>query len=593
MAAAMATDDGNSPRLTFLPAAPQHGLAATVAVIQDGTLAGIDGAPRWLAADLGRIAAERGHAHALIAAYRRGGTALTELLAGSFVFAVLDPERQIGMFGVDRMGIRSLAYGRADDGAVVFASHVAGVLALPGVARSIEAQGIYNYCYFHMVPSPGTLYRGIAKLEPGHVLIREGKLVTVHRYWNCHFNPTRASLGDLASELHERLRIAVERSAPGDSTGSFLSGGLDSSTVTGCLARRTAGRKVKSFSIGFSQQGYDEMSYARISANHFGTEAHEYYVTADDIVEAIPKIARAYDEPFGNSSAVPTLFCARLAKAAGIDHLLAGDGGDEIFAGNERYAKQKVFERYYALPRWLRAGVLEPLIIGTRLGGLTRLTRKGRSYIEQALVPMPLRLQSYNFLERHGYQRIFVPAFLAASDRAEPGRLMTNSYGEAPTSDIVNRMLFLDWKFTLADNDLRKVNRMCELAGIAVDYPMLDDDLVELSTRVPRELKLKGAELRYFYKQAMRGFLPQAVLEKQKHGFGLPFGEWLKESTRLQDLVYGSLSALKIRGVIEPAFIDELIDEHRAGHAGYFGTFVWVLMMLEQWLEQHEPRYRF
>jgi asparagine synthase (glutamine-hydrolysing) len=166
--------------------------------------------------------------------------------------------------------------------------------------------------------------------------------------------------------------------------------------------------------------------------------------------------------------------------------------------------------------------------------------------------------------------------------------MLRDTYERAPSNSLLNRMLYLDWKLTLADNDLRKVNRMCELADIKVRYPLLDHDIVELSTRVPPSSKLKGLKLRYFYKNALKEFLPSEVINKSKHGFGLPFGEWLKTSPKLQELIYSSLHRLKLRKVFRDDFLDQLIETHRHGHAAYYGTMVWVLVMLEEWLQQHD-----
>ena len=185
---------------------------------------------------------------------------------------------------------------------------------------------------------------------------------------------------------------------------------------------------------------------------------------------------------------------------------------------------------------------------------------------------------------------VFCPDFLAAIDSGHPLRLLRDEY-QAPDTDPVNRMLFSDWRFTLADNDLRKVTRTCELAGVDVRFPLLDDELIDFSTNVPASLKLKGLKLRHFYRQALRGYLPDAVLNKSKHGFGLPFGEWLRRSDRLQDMVNDALASLRKRGIYKDAFVDSLLDAHRSQHAAFFGNMVWVLAMLEWWLAAHEPEF--
>ena len=343
----------------------------------------------------------------------------------------------------------------------------------------------------------------------------------------------------------------------------------------------------RTFSMGFGVDAYDELAYARIAAKHFGCNPFEYHVTPKDIVTAFPLIAQAYDEPFGNSSAVPTYICALRAREQGITHLLAGDGGDEIFGGNERYVRQRVFELYRRVPTVLRKGLLEPL---SRLfpaeGGLMPL-RKFRSYIDQASIPLPERLESWNFIYRHGTDTMLEPEFARSINPRAPFAVMDEVYHAAPSNVMLHQMLYYDWHFTLSDNDLRKVGTMCELAGVKVSYPMLDQRVVDLSTRIPPNKKIEGMELRSFYKKAMTGFLPTEILNKTKHGFGLPFGVWLKTHKPLGELIYSHLHALKQRHIVQAKFIDQIIEDHKQGHASYFGYAIWDLAMLEAWLQRH------
>jgi asparagine synthase (glutamine-hydrolysing) len=327
------------------------------------------------------------------------------------------------------------------------------------------------------------------------------------------------------------------------------------------------------------------MGYARIAARHFGVRLHEYYVTPDDVLAAVPQVAGAYDEPFGNASAVPAWYCARMARQDGKHALLAGDGGDEIFGGNARYAKQKMFAVFDRVPTPLRAlaGTLPKLPGGMSIP----LLRKLGSYVGQARVPMPDRLESYNFLHRTPLAEIFTKDFLSAIDSGAPLAGLREVYLRTASADLLKRMLHLDLKITLADNDLRKVKRMCALAGVDVSFPMLDEALVEFAARVPSALLLRRYELRWFYKHALRNFLPAETLAKSKHGFGLPFGVWMTEHAPLRELACDSLAALRTRGWLKPEYLDRLIQQHRSGDASYYGVMVWVLMMLQQWLDTH------
>jgi asparagine synthase (glutamine-hydrolysing) len=347
---------------------------------------------------------------------------------------------------------------------------------------------------------------------------------------------------------------------------------------------RVSGRPARTYSIGFDAQGYDEMSYARIAARHFGCEHHEYYVTPEDLLDGIPRIAAAFDQPFGNSSALPAWCCARLAAGDGVARMLAGDGGDELFGGNTRYAKQRVFEAYRHVPAGLRRGMLEPLL-GAHERPLARLPllRKVASYIEQANTPMPARMEMYNLIERIGPATVLEAGLLAEVDPLLPRRMQRDEYETSTAASVVDRMLQYDWKFTLADNDLPKVIVSAGVAGLGVAFPFLDDALVDFSLRLAPELKVRGLKLRWFFKHALRDFLPREILTKTKHGFGLPFGPWLGRHAGLREFTADSLAGLADRGIVRRAFVDDLLQRLVPEHPGYYGEMAWILMMLEQW----------
>ena len=409
-------------------------------------------------------------------------------------------------------------------------------------------------------------------------------------YWQPEFREENGSFNDLAERLRYAVFEAVARfGRTSEPLGAFLSGGLDSSTVVWALARARP-EVVRTFSIGFPVAGYDELAYARIAAEHFKAHPVEHYLSPDQAVAAIPEIAAACDEPFGNSSALPTFFCAKLAKEHGVSLLLGGDGGDELFAGNARYARELWFEPYSGLPKPFRSGLEAGVKALPRALAERFPARKLARYIEQAGRPLPDRLHDYNFLHRVPPAEVFAADFLASVEVDAPLAAQRECYHRLPAVSKLHRMLYLDWKITLHDNDLVKVNRMSELAGVEVAYPMLDDEVVALSCQVPSRLKLRHGKLRWFYKQAFAGVLPEAILRKPKHGFGLPFGIWLKEHPPLRELAYDSVGQLKRQPYFLPGFLDEAIRRHRAGHAGYYGELIWVLMMLALWLEAKATR---
>nr|WP_231561781.1 asparagine synthase-related protein [Nitrosococcus oceani] len=555
-----------------------------LALFPEGWMAAITGQPWWSDPEIGDIARERGESDALGEAYRRYGVELLQRLHGAFAIVILDSRSGRAFAAVDRVGQESLYY-TVVDGGFIFGSNADCVQIHPSVDSSLSPQGIYNYVYSHMVPSPDTIYSVLRKLPGGHYVEYDGNHTRVGSYWEPPFDETNgASLEALGEQMRALIFKSVERLSKGRRIGAFLSGGLDSSTLAGMLAKLQSGN-ANTYSIGFSASGYDEMGYARTAAQHFNTKQHEYYVTPEDVCAIVPEIARVYDEPFGNSSAVGVYYCAKLAANDGMEYLLAGDGGDELFAGNVRYAKQQIFEYYRMIPPVLRRRLLEPLLF--RLPEAVGVIQKAQSYVRQARTPLPDRLEAYNFLQREGAEEVFQADFLATLAPEEPLFLQRKRYSTPQDASTLNRMMYLDWQQTLADNDLRKVGRMCALAGVEVVYPLLDDPLIEFSCQVPSALKLKRQRLRYFYKETMRDFLPLETIRKEKHGFGLPFGLWMVEHVPLQELAYESLLSLKKRPYFRPEFLDRTIRLHRTGHTAYYGELVWILMMLELWFQAH------
>ena len=333
------------------------------------------------------------------------------------------------------------------------------------------------------------------------------------------------------------------------------------------------------------------MEFARLAAKHFKTEHHEYYVTPVDLVRSIPAMAAHYDQPFGNSSALPAYYCAKMAREDGVSKLLAGDGGDELFGGNTRYSKQRVFGWYDYVPGFLQKGLMEP-VLSTRAAAAIPLTRKAGSYVEQARVPMPDRLQMYNLITRLGVAEVLTQGMMAQIDTALPLKLQRKVWQANSHCSHLNQELAFDWRFTLAESDLPKVAGATAFAGVAVGYPMLDDRLLAFSLKLPTAYKLKGLKLRWFFKEALRGFLPDDILTKKKQGFGLPFGVWANQTPALKALAKDSLESLAARGIVRSDFVQNLLNVRLAEHPGYFGEMVWILMMLEQWLAAKAPEYR-
>ena len=284
-------------------------------------------------------------------------------LEGVFALALFHPEAQRVLLVSDRVGVVPIYYWAAGGG-LAFSTRLPALYELPGVGHDIDHQAIYSYLYFHAIPSPQSIYRDIRRMRPGSVLELCDGRITERVYWQPWYRDERSRSG--VSELKPEFRAAIEQSVRdeidlGGEVGCFLSGGTDSSTVAGHLDKLERTR-ARSFSIGFDEPGYDETGFAQIAAKHFGTLHREYYVQPNDIVDLVPRLGEYYGCPFGNSSVIPTYYCARLAREHGIDRMLGGDGGDELFGGNQRYAKQKVFGLYDKVPGWFRNLLLEPVV---------------------------------------------------------------------------------------------------------------------------------------------------------------------------------------------------------------------------------------
>lgn len=544
------------------------------------------GSPQFSDARLAALCVSEGPLAAWREAFAKSSTSAPAGVKGEFSVALQTLDGR-AFLAVDRFAIQTLCY-RVQGGQLRFATRAD---ELADVSTPIDPQAIFDYLYFHVIPSPRTIYKDIFRLPPGHCALFENGQLTVSPYWAPVFEEsTDTSFDSLKDEFQQLLQDSVTRQLVGGKAACFLSGGTDSSTVAG-MATKACGGKVGTYSIGFDAQGYDEMEYARLAARHFKTDHHEYYVTPDDLVRSIPTIAGHSDQPFGNSSALPSYYCAKMAREDGVSKILAGDGGDELFGGNSRYAKQKVFGWYEHVPAILKRGLLEPCL-NTQTAAKFALSRKAASYVEQAREPMPDRLQMYNLIMRLGVSEVLTPQLLAQIDVTAPLQLQREVWRMPQECDALNQELAFDWRFTLAESDLPKVKGATDLARLQVGFPMLDDHLLDFSLKLPTAYKLKGLRLRWFFKEALRGFLPDEILVKKKQGFGLPFGVWANATPQLKALATDSLNSLAERGVVRADFVLTLISKRLPEHPGYFGEMIWILMMLEQWLQKHAPNFR-
>lgn len=518
--------------------------------------------------------------------YAQQGKECLTTIEGHYCAVVIDGKQQQVFAVTDKFATHNLFFQHTEQQFTI-STKLAQIKRKSATALKLSKQSIYNYIYYHCIPSPNTVYQEVYKLEPARLLSWKDEKLDSVIYWTPEFCTEKATTDEenLSQSLRNALSEATKDYANNAQVGAFLSGGLDSSSVTAFLAGNSE-QTINTFTIGFSEAGYDETEFAQAVADKFCTNHTVYNVTPADIFEYLPKIAAYYDEPFGNSSALPTFFCAKVAKEHGMTTMLAGDGGDELFAGNERYAKQKVFERFTVLPKIVQAVLSGAIHLAAKTLPIS-LFKKAESYLFQAKLGLPNRLQRYNFLHQNPVESVFTDDFLTDVDQQQPIQQLNKRYQEIKGADAVDNMLYLDWKFTLADNDLMKVNYMTEFAGIEVKYPMLSDDMLALCCKLPAEVKLPGQQLRAFFKSALGGVLPDSTINKSKQGFGLPFGMWLEKDDNLKQLASSTLESLKQRNIIRPEFIDHAQDMHQNVHAHYYGELVWIMIMLELWLQSH------
>jgi asparagine synthase (glutamine-hydrolysing) len=557
------------------------------ALLQSRPLVNVTGAAAFSSPHLHRLSSTFSAAIAWRAASFEHGIATAAAGAtGAFSVGLSDGLGRTSL-AVDRFAIHSLCY-REVNGALRFAPRAD---ALADSRTEIDPQAIFDYLFFHTIPSPRTIYKGIFRLPPAHCAEFENGKLKVAPHWTPTFTEaTSTSFSDLRDEFLHLLQSAVSDQLDGSKPACFLSGGTDSSTVAGLIGS-ASWQRASTYSIGFDARGYDEIEYARMAAKHFGTAHQVHYLTPDDLVRSITKVASHYDQPFGNSSALPAYYCASMARADGVTRLLAGDGGDELFGGNSRYARQRVLGWYGALPGMMRAHFMEPALANATARRMP-VVRKAASDVNQARVALPERLNLYNLLNRMGMQRVFTPDFLQQVDPTAAPTQQWQIWQRAATDHWLQRNLAFDWRYTLAENDLPKVRGTGALAGVEVGFSLLDQRLVDFSLRLPAAHKLKGLKLRWFFKEALRGYLPDAILPKKKQGFGLPFGIWACQHQGLHQLASDSLHTLGERGIVRRDFITTLLTQQLRQHPGYYGEMVWLLMVLEQWLRAHAPLYK-
>ncbi|MFM1886416.1 MAG: hypothetical protein RL026_1573 [Pseudomonadota bacterium] len=458
---------------------------------------------------------------------------------------------------------------------------------------ALNLAALYDLLNLYYVPTPLTLYSGINKLPPATLMDGAGPDSRERRYWMPDY-PADIDVADTAATagaLRGEIETAVLAQREGASAwGTFLSGGTDSSSISGILARArgATGPAVRSFSIGFAEEGYDELGYCDIAARYYGLDASREVVSATDTLALVDLIVSAYDEPAGNASSIPTMACTRLAKDSGIDIMIGGDGGDEIFGGNERYLKDAIMQRFHVLPKPLKALFRG----GARLlPGDSHFINRVRNFIKRGSLPNPDRFYTDDAFASEWYDSLLTPAMRAAVPRDTSLEVLRETYAKARAKDELHRLMFIDLERTIADNDIVKVTRAARANGIFVRFPYLERGLVEHTGRLPVDCKLRSGEKRFLFRRAVADLLPAEILAKKKQGFGLPVSVWFRKDTRYVELLQDTVCSpgSRLRSLVEPAAVRTLLGRHQSG-AWEHGAELWALLMIERWLEREGVR---
>ncbi len=509
---------------------------------------------------------------------------LARRLDGMFAIAIWDDRRGRLILVRDRLGKKPLYYW-AHEGRLVFASEIKGVLAHPDVPRRLASQAIPAYLTFGYVPTPHTFYDAVYSLPPGHILVFEPRRATtrVERYWEPPISgvtaaPATMSQAEAARRVRSELEAAVSRRLISDvPLGAFLSGGLDSSAIVALMARQSS-RPVKTFTIGFEEgAGFDERPLARIMANRYGTDHHEF-VVSPDAVELIEELVWHHDAPFGDSSAIPTYLLAKATRAH-VTVALTGDGGDELFAGYERFAAALAASRWRRVPSLVR-GCAEQVLTALPPGAFRGRSESARRFVTHAaLGPLDAYRSWLSFLPET--QR------LAALENADDWAIRdyADVWAGSAGAPLLARFLDLNLRTYLVDDLLVKADRMSMAHALEVRSPFLDRDFVDLSLRLPPELKIRGLRRKVILAEAIKDLVPSPILRRRKRGFAVPLDQWFRTSLRpmLDDALASSKS--RVRRRLAPAVIDELLREHASGRRNH-GQALWMLVTLEWFLRR-------
>ncbi len=529
----------------------------------------------------------RSDTEVLVHLYEEEGERLVERLRGMFAFALWDRPKRRLMLARDRVGIKPL-YIYRDAEKLLFGSELKAILAYPGVERVLNPAGLEDYLTFGVVPGATTIFQRIEKLPPAHVLtVRADQLQRVpQRYWQLRMQPDHRLTVDewqeaIRAKIDETVRLHLIADVP---VGAFLSGGMDSSVMVASSAGRTAGQ-LQTFSIGFAEESFSELPYARQVAKQFATQHVEEIVTPDAI-SLLDELTHHYDEPFADSSAIPTFLVSRLASRS-VKVVLSGDGGDEAFGGYARYAHdlKEAFVRSW-LPRWFRRFALAPLAgIWPKTDWLPRPLRARTLLTNLSLDPAAAYANTLSLCRPPLRRQLLAPEVAWQLNGRDPKHLMQAAFAAAPNDPLAG-MIAADVDMLLPDDFLVKVDRASMANGLEVRPPLLDHELLEMAAHIPSRWKVHNGETKWIFKQAYHTQLPESVVWRRKQGFEIPIDAWLRGPLRemFEETVLQHDSNLA--GLINQAVIRNLYRSHLSG-IGRHGNVLWSLLVLARWADSY------
>jgi asparagine synthase (glutamine-hydrolysing) len=494
-----------------------------------------------------------------------------------FAFAIWDERKEELFLARDRVGKKPLYYAEAGSGSFIFGSELKALLEHPEVSCDVNLEAVDEYLSFGYVPDPLCIFRGVKKLSPGHYLTLVDGRLSIKKYWDFNYAPVEFRdeeeiLEQLREQLDEAVRARLVADVP---LGAFLSGGIDSTAVVGLMARNMS-QPIKTFSIGFHEDDFSELKYAQIAAKKFNTDHHEFIVTPE-ICQIVDELVWHFDEPFADSSAIPTYMVSKLAREH-VTVVLSGDGGDELFAGYDRYITDRKRSGFARIPRSLRLGMMQPLSRRLPHGAW------GRNFIHNiALDPLDRYIDSVSVFTSLNKTSLCTDGFRAqVREQSCAVDCLRDSAVQAKTGELLDQILYIDSKMYLPGDILTKVDRMSMAVSLEVRSPLLDHKLIEFVTRIPASMKLRGLESKHVLKRAVKEIVPAEILNRAKQGFSLPVGAWI--NNQLRERMRDTLTDLRARqrGYVKPEYVNKLLDEHERGRRDH-STALWALLMLELW----------